>query len=216
MWGRLVVNENVTDSTETRRLLARLRAGDAGAFAELFAQQRAYLHQVIDMRLDVQMRRRVDVSDVIQETEIEAARRMAEYLRSQPMPFRVWLRKTAHERLSKLRRQHMAAKKRSVQCEVALPDRSTLPLAERLLGRDSSPSQQVGRRECADRVRRAIGSLDELDREIVLMLDIDGLSSKQVGYVLDMDAATVRRRHARALLKLHKILNAGGLTESQL
>jgi RNA polymerase sigma-70 factor (ECF subfamily) len=82
-----VVNETVTDSTETRRLLARLRAGDAGAFEELFARQRAYLHQVIDMRLDAQIRRRVDASDVIQETQIEAARRMAEYLRRRPMPF---------------------------------------------------------------------------------------------------------------------------------
>ena len=210
------MNETVTDSTETRQLLARLQAGEAEAFEQLFAQHRAYLHQVIEMRLDAQTRRRVEASDVVQETQLEAARRMTEYLRRQPMPFRVWLRKTAHERLSKLRQQHVVAEKRSVRREVALPYRSTFQLAQRLLGGGSTPSKQVGRRELADRVRRAIGQLEELDREIVLMLDIEGLSSQQVGYVLDLEPATVRRRHARALLKVHKILRAGGLTESQL
>jgi hypothetical protein len=37
-----------------------------------------------------------------------------------------------------------------------------------------------------------------------------------VGYVLDLEPATVRRRHTRALLVFHEILKAGGLTESQL
>ena len=91
-----------------------------------------------------------------------------------------------------------------------------MQLAQRLLGGGSTPSERAARRELADRVRRAIGQLEELDREIVLMLDIEGLSSQQVGYVLDLEPATVRRRHARALLKVHKILRAGGLTESQL
>jgi RNA polymerase sigma-70 factor (ECF subfamily) len=210
------MDETVTDSTETRRLLARLQAGETEAFGRLFAQHRAYLHQVIDMRLDAQMRRRVDASDVIQETQLEAARRMAEYLRRQPMPFRVWLRKTAHERLAKLRQQHVVAKRRSVRREAALPYRSTFRLAQRWLGGGTTPSQQMGRRELAELVRRAIGQLAELDREIVLMLDIEGLSSQQAGYVLDVEPATVRRRHARALLKVHRILRTGGLTESQL
>jgi len=54
-----VVNETVTDSTETRQLLARPQAGEAEAFEQLCAQHRAYLHQVIEMRLDAQTRRRV-------------------------------------------------------------------------------------------------------------------------------------------------------------
>jgi RNA polymerase sigma-70 factor (ECF subfamily) len=211
-----VVSESVTDSTETRQLLARLQAGEAGAFDRLFARHRAYLHQVVDVRLDEQTRRRVDTSDVVQETQLEAARRLAEYLQRRPMPFRVWLRKTAHERLGKLRQQHVVAEKRSVRREVGLPYRSTFHLAQRLLGGGSTPSKQVGRRELAERVRRAIGELEELDREIVLMLDIEGLSSQQVGYVLDLEPPAVRRRHARALLKVHTILRAGGLTESQL
>jgi RNA polymerase sigma-70 factor (ECF subfamily) len=210
------MDATVTDSTKTRRLLARLQAGEADALDQLLAQHRAYLHQVIDMHLDDQTRRRVDTSDVVQETQLEAAGRIADFLRRQPMPFRVWLRKTAHERLRKLRQQHVAAKKRSVRREVALPYRSTCQLAQRLLGGGSTPSERIVRRELADQVRRAIGELEELDREIVLMLDIEGLSSPQVGYVLDVEPATVRRRHARALLKVHKILRAGGLTESQL
>ncbi|UCG16932.1 MAG: sigma-70 family RNA polymerase sigma factor [Phycisphaerales bacterium] len=210
------MDETVTDSTETRQLLARLQAGEAEALDELLARHRAYLQQVITLRMDEQMRRRVDASDVVQETQLEAAGRIADYLQRQPMPFRVWLRKTAHERLAKARQRHVVAEKRSVRREAAWPYRSTLQLAQRLLGGGSTPSEQAARRELADRVRRAIGQLEELDRDIILMLDIEGLSSPQAAYVLDLEAATVRRRHTRALLKIHEILRAGGLTESHL
>jgi RNA polymerase sigma-70 factor (ECF subfamily) len=210
------MDATVIDSTATRQLLTRLQAGEPGALDQLFAQHRAYLHQVIDLRLDEQTRRRMDTSDVVQETQLEAAGRIDEYLERQPMPFRVWLRKTAHEQLAKARQRHVVAKKRSVRREVAWPHHSTLQLAQRLLGGRSTPSEQAARRELAERVRRAISELEELDREIILMLDIEGLSSPQAGYVLEMEPAAVRRRHTRALLKVHKILRAGGLTESQL
>ena len=48
------MSETVTDSTETRQLLARLQAGEAEAFDQLFARHRAYLQQVIDMDLNNQ------------------------------------------------------------------------------------------------------------------------------------------------------------------
>ena len=48
------------------------------------------------------------------------------------------------------------------------------------------------------------------------MLDIEELTSRQVGYVLNLEPATVRKRHGRALLKVHKFLLDSGLTESQL
>lgn len=210
------MSETSADSTSTRHLLKRVRAGAPAAFDLLFDRHRKYLRQVIGMRLDARIRRRVDASDVIQETQIEATQRLPEYLKQESVPFRVWLRRMAHQQLCRLREQHVAAAKRTVRREVPLPYESSLHLARRFLSSEHTPSKDMDDRELARRVREAIAQLDELDREIVLMLDMEGLSSRQVGFVLDLNPVTVRRRHGSALLQLLRILREGGLTESQL
>ena len=48
------------------------------------------------------------------------------------------------------------------------------------------------------------------------MRTFEGLSYDEAAYVLEIDAAAARKRHGRALVRLHKLLTAGGLTESQI
>src|SRR5438093_34489 len=99
------------DSKETSALLERIKAGDDRAFDALFARHRDSLRAFIDLRLDPRIRARVDPSDVVQETQLEAYHRLRDYLERAPMPFRVWLRKTAYERLLKMQRHHAAARR---------------------------------------------------------------------------------------------------------
>jgi RNA polymerase sigma-70 factor (ECF subfamily) len=201
------------DSTETEGLLRQIRAGDRRAFDLLFARYWRYLHQVIEQRLDPKIRRRVDPSDIVQETQLEAFQRLADYLERQPMSFRAWLRKTAHERLLKIRRYHRATDKRSVEREVPLPDGSSLQLAQQLLAPGSTPCQHLDRTEQARRVRESVAQLSETDQEVVLMRNFEGLSNQEIGYVLDLDPAAVSKRHGRALLRLRELLLAGGFPE---
>jgi RNA polymerase sigma-70 factor (ECF subfamily) len=210
-----VVDDTANESAETQRLLEEVRRGEPTAFDRLFVRHRAQLHRAIDIRLNDVSRQRFDASDVVQETQLEAARRMPEYLERQTMPFHVWLRKTAQDRLLNMQRHHFKAAKRAVAREVSLPQRSSVQLARQLLGAGATPSAQASHREMARQVRQAVTQLAELDREIVLMMDIEGLSSEQVGYILDVSPVTVRRHHTAALLQLHKILRERGVTESQ-
>src|SRR5688572_9261051 len=133
--------EPAPDSVETRALLERLGGGDAVALGELLERHRPALHSFIELRLDPRLRGRVEPSDVVQDAQAEAARRMDDYLSRRPMPFRLWLRRTAYERLLNVRRDHLA-RRRSVLREAALPDRSSLLLARPLLARGPSPSQE--------------------------------------------------------------------------
>jgi RNA polymerase sigma-70 factor (ECF subfamily) len=80
------------DSAERRRLLERAQAGDAEAREQLVARHRPFLHQVVALRFDPRLRTRVDPSDVVQEAQLDAFRRLPDYLRRRPMPFRLWLR----------------------------------------------------------------------------------------------------------------------------
>src|SRR5205823_12987705 len=119
LWEQ-VMDEPTPDTAETRDLLEQARASDRQAFERLFAQHRAYLRQSVALRLDPKLRPRVDPSDVVQDTQLEAFQRLPDFLQRRPMPFRLWLRKTAQERLLKVRRHHVEAARRSVAREVAL------------------------------------------------------------------------------------------------
>src|SRR5438270_328589 len=155
-----------TDSSETGRLLEQVRDGLPGAIDRLLDRHRAYLRQFVALRLDPQLRARVDPSDVVQEAQLEAIRRLDRYLAQPPIPFRLWLRRLAYDRLLMLRRRHVGADKRSVTRDVVLPDRSSVVLAEQLLAAGGSPSEQLTRRELARRVRQALAELPEADREL--------------------------------------------------
>jgi RNA polymerase sigma-70 factor (ECF subfamily) len=126
---------------------------------------------------------------VVQETQLEAFRRLDDFLQREPMPFNVWIRRTAYERLVDLRRQHVEAKRRATGREVALPDRSSLLLARQLVGPASTPSRQLERRELTRRVRQVVG----------LLPPPPGLGQGTVATGLSARRPGCRRRSWRAL-----------------
>jgi RNA polymerase sigma-70 factor (ECF subfamily) len=201
------------DSDETRGLLQQVAAGDGQAFDQLLGRHRPMIRHFVELRLDTVLRARVDASDVVQETELEAFRKLPDYQARRPMPFRLWLRKTAFERLVVVRRQHRDAECRSVVRELPLPDRSSDLLARELVARDPTPSQALAHHELVRQIRSAIAQLPDLDREILLMRNFEELDYQEIGCILDIDPATARKRHGRALIRLHKLLLEGGLTE---
>ena len=79
------------DSTETRQLLQRAQTGDRQALQQLFERHLPSLRTSVRRRLSPQLRPRVDSSDVVQETQHVAYRRLDDFLRRRPMPFRLWL-----------------------------------------------------------------------------------------------------------------------------
>ncbi len=207
------MNTPEPDSAETDGLLRQIEAGDREAFERLFQRHRPALIDFIDVRLDPRVRARVDPSDVAQETQLETFRRLKDFLKRRPMPFRLWLRKTAYDRITKARRFHQAAR-RAVAREAALPDRSSLALARQFLAPGPSPSRQFAQRELARRVRQALDGLSALDREILLMRNIEESSYEEIGCLLDLAPAAARKRYGRALLRLRKLLADEGLLES--
>ena len=202
---------DANESEESRQLVDDLRAGKREALNSLFARHEPYLRRVVGFRLDRRVRRRVAVSDVVQQTQVDAFERIDEYLEGEPMPFRWWLRRAAHDRLRRVHREHRAGK-RAVAREISLADRTSLQIAA-LAGGGTSPSGRAVRRELAARVRRALGQLSETDREVLMMRNFEEMPYDAIGYVLGIDPTAARMRHGRALVRLGKILRKGGLTE---
>jgi RNA polymerase sigma-70 factor (ECF subfamily) len=201
------------DSAETRGLLEQVAQGDRQALGRLLQRYRPRLQAFIGARLDPRVRSRVDPSDVVQEVQLEVTRRMDDFLNRKPMPFHLWVRKTAYERLLKVQRDHRRRARRAVGREVALPEHSSLLLARPLLAGASSPSEQLAAREFADRVSLAVAELAEADRDILLMRHAEQLHYAEIACLLDIEVDAARKRYGRALLRLRKVLKEHGLLE---
>jgi RNA polymerase sigma-70 factor (ECF subfamily) len=209
------MDQPTPDAEATEELLRQARTGDEAARQELLARHRAYLCRFVELRLDPQLRPRLDPSDVVQDAQLEAVRRLPDYLREPGLPFRLWLRQIAYDRLLMAHRRHVQAGRRAVGRDVALPDRSSVLLVRQLLAGGPSPSEQLSRQELARRVRQALAQLPAADRELLMMRNFEGLSSPEVAQVLGITPAAVRQRYGRTVLRLRKLLLATGLPESQ-
>ena len=210
------MHEVQLDSAETQRLLRQIRARERQAFEQLFARHQAYLRRLVELRLDPRLRSRLDPSDVVQEAQLEALSRLDAYLKRPTLPFRLWLRQIAWDRALKARRHHLGTARRALGRELPLPEESSLVLARQLLAGGSTPSERLDHRELARRLRQAVAQLPAADRELVMLRHFEGLSNQETACLLGIDRAAASKRHGRALLRLHRILSEGGLTESQL
>jgi RNA polymerase sigma-70 factor (ECF subfamily) len=168
---------------------------------------------MVQLRMDPRLRQRVDPSDIVQEAKAEAIRRLPEYLKQPAMPFALWVRRLTYEQLLMRRRRHIEARRRTVRREIPLPQESSFALAEMLLDRGPSPSEEMAAQELARRVREALTLLPEIDRDVILMRNFEGLSNQDAAMILGIDPLAASKRYGRALLRLRKLLQNGGLTE---
>jgi RNA polymerase sigma-70 factor (ECF subfamily) len=163
---------------------------------------------MVYLRIDPRLAARLDPSDIVQDALAEAHRRLPGYAAERRIPFYLWLRRIAWDRLLQMRRHHIEAKRRSVLREDLMPlsHESELILAERL-AETSTPSNQLLRHEIEQRVRQAIAQLPEIDREVIVLKHLEELSFEETAVVLDISVAAVYSRYYRAVAKLHGLLN---------
>jgi RNA polymerase sigma-70 factor (ECF subfamily) len=211
-----------TDSSATRRRLARAAAGDPRAWRELVRKYHDRLRRMVTVRLDPRLSVRIGPSDVLQETYLEASRQLAEYLRNPVLPFFLWLRQLAGHRLYKLHRYHLGAQVRDAGREVslyrgALPEASSAALAAQLLGRECRPSEAAVRAELKVRLQEALNTMEALDREVLSLRHFEQLTTAETARVLGISEAAAGKRYVRALVRLKEILirMPGGLGEWQ-
>jgi RNA polymerase sigma factor (sigma-70 family) len=64
-------------------------------------------------------------------------------------------------------------------------------------------------------VRRILARLPKRDREIIMLRNFDGLTHGEVSCLLEITREAAKKRYARALLRLHELLRAEGLTGAE-
>lgn len=205
-------------SSPSEALLSRAAAGDRESWGRLLDEHRERLCRMISFRLDPRLHGRIEPMDVVQETYVEAWSRLPEYLASRAMPFYLWLRFLAGQKLVTLHRHHLGVQMRAAGREIslyrgALPEASSAALAAHLLGRDTEPQRAAIRIELKVRLQEALNSMEAVDREVLALRHFEHLSRAETAQVLGIQESAASKRYVRALVRLKEILRTfpGGI-----
>jgi RNA polymerase sigma-70 factor, ECF subfamily len=201
-----------SDSGTAEVLNKRIQTGDQQALGRLFAEQRTRLRRMVQLRLDRRLQGRIDPDDVLQDSFVDASRRLPQYAaEDRPMPL-LWLRFLTLQRLVALHRIHLGVKSRDVGREVSLycgplPSADSRSLAAQLLGRLTTPSRAAIRAEVQIKMQEALNAMDPVDREIIALRHFEELNNNETAEVLGLHKATASKRYVRALRRLKEILS---------
>ena len=199
------------DSEPTQQLLLNIRHGSDEAVNQLLERHRPAVRRMIDLRMDPVLKRRVDASDIVQEVLIQANRRLQSYLENPVMPFHLWIRQMAKDRLIDAHRRHRQTARRSMDREqplaAAASGESSLDLLAQLHDQELTPAAAATWQELQNRFEQACSRLDESDQEIVLMRHFEHMSNGDVAAALELTPQAASMRYLRAMRRLRKLLD---------
>jgi RNA polymerase sigma-70 factor (ECF subfamily) len=201
-----------SDADHVNDLLQRAAAGDQEALRALLNHYRDRLKRMVHLRLSRRLQGRVDDSDVIQESLIDIARNLAEYVKEPKLPFFLWLRHMTGLKLAEVHRRHLGTQLRDADCEVSLhrgglPEADSVSLAAQLLGHLTTPSQAAIKAETRLHVQEALNSMDPIDREVLALKHFEQLSTSEIAEVLGLSKAGAGSRYLRAIKRLRELLS---------
>lgn len=198
-----VPSESIHD---VERLQAAHHSGDGLVFEELLGRYRDRLRKMVRLWLDDRLRGRVDPSDVIQETYLEASRRLNEFLAKPDVSFFVWIRFLARQQLAQTHRRHLGAQARDAARDVSLladaDAESPRALAAQLACQLTSPSTAAMRSELQQKLQELLNGLDPLDREILVLRHFEKLSNLETAQSLGLKPTAASNRYVRAIERL--------------
>src|SRR6516165_3324080 len=202
----------MNDSGDISDLLQRAAGGDEQAFQQLFSHYRDRLKRMVHLRLSRRLQGRVDDSDVLQESFLEIAKKLNDYVQNPSLPFYLWLRHMTGLKLAEVHRRHLGTQLRDADREVTLhrgglPEADSASLAAQLLGTLTTPSQAAIKAETRLLVQEALNGMDPIDREVLALKHFEQLSTAEIAEVLGLSKAGAGSRYLRAIKRLREILS---------
>jgi RNA polymerase sigma-70 factor (ECF subfamily) len=168
---------------------------------------RSYLLLLARMQLDPGPRNRIDPSDIVQQTLLEAHAK-ADQFQGDNSALAAWLRQALVNNLRDAWRA-LHKDKRDIRREQALPEaveQSSARLQDMLAAAHSSPSQRAVRNEELLRLADALTQLPEAQRDAIVLHHLQGCSLAETARRLDKTDAAVAGLLHRGLKKLREIM----------
>lgn len=167
-------------------LVDRARRGDAAAFEVLVRRHFRAAYAVALGQLGVEM----DAEDVCQDAFVRALERLEDC--RHPDRFRAWLLQIVRNRGHNYRDYRRR--------------RAGIPLEQAQAARPATAPRDVERSELAQRLLNALGELTALQRQVVLLHDMEGWKHREIAQVLGMTEVNSRQHLFVARRELRKRL----------
>ena len=185
--------------------------------SEMFQEHQSRLLRMIEVRLQPELRRRVDANDVLQETFMEAYRQLREGVSYPKISALVWLRLIVGQQLVAIYRKYCKTQKRDIGREISISEGKVQanPSATSifLVGTLTSPSVAARRYEITVKIRECLEKLSPTDREILSLRHFEQLSNRETAEELNLEPNVASVMYLRALKKFRVILEAEKLDE---
>jgi RNA polymerase sigma-70 factor (ECF subfamily) len=152
-------------------LVRRVREGDTAAFDEIV---KAYMRQVFQVAYRV-VGHREDAEDLVQDCFLAAYQYLDSY--DIDRPFGPWITRIVLNRGANLRRSR-ARRATEPETDAVSPAPSAL--------------DEATRAEAREKLEEVLATLNERQRMIVTMFDVDGMTSTEIGERLELAPGTVR------------------------
>jgi RNA polymerase sigma-70 factor (ECF subfamily) len=190
-----------SDRSADAALIARIEAGEPGAFAELV---HLYSGKVYSIGISM-LRNEQDARDVVQETFLNVHRRIDTFRGDAALSS--WIGRIAtNNALMKLRTRR---RKPETSLEIKVSNGGAEETVERVIVDKTPISDQLALdRELGERIRAAVDELPDKYREVLVLADYRELSMKQIADALDISIPNVKTRLHRARLAVRETLAA--------
>jgi len=195
----------------TTQLVVASKEGDNEAFGRLLEQYRGFLLMLAHRYLSARLRRRVDPTDIVQTTFLEAKRDFGAFRGESPAEFSGWLRGMLKNNVATAVARHVTTQKRSLKREVhAGPtenDSAAGGWIQQLPGSTTSPSGVAIRAEAVVVLIEALHQLPETQAEAIRLRYMEGLPLAEIVQRTGKSDTAVAGLLKRGLQKLRTIMN---------
>jgi RNA polymerase sigma-70 factor (ECF subfamily) len=169
---------------------------------------RNYLRLLARMQLDPRLRGKLDPSDIVQQTLLQAHQMQGQFRGTTEAEQAAWLRQILVRTMANAVRD-MGRLKRDVGRERSLEaaiEESSLRLEAWLASEQTSPSVRAEKNEQLLRLAEALEQLPEAQREAVVLHHLRGLSLAQLAGQLDRSEAAAAGLLHRGIKRLRELL----------
>jgi RNA polymerase sigma-70 factor, ECF subfamily len=170
---------------------------------------REYLHLLARLQMGPRLQARLDASDIVQQTLLEAHRGLDRFRGQSEAERAAWLRRILARNLANAARD-LGRERRDVGRERSLEDaleRSSIRLESLLASDDPSPSQLASGNEQVARLAAALTELPGAQRDALIGHYLQGLTLAEVAVQMGRTAPAVMGLLHRGLVRLRTLLH---------
>lgn len=191
------------------QMIADAKREGEQAWGRLLELYRNYLSLLARMEVGQRLQRKLDASDLVQETFLDAHRNFASFEGRTEAQFLAWLRTILAGKVANTIRHYVGTQGRDIRLEQELSasfDLSALRLDKLATASVASPSQQAIRREQSVLMADMLQRLPEDYREVILLRHWEELSFPDIARRMKRTVDSVEKLWVRALARLRQVV----------